>query len=144
MIVETKSGKQLTIVGTHDTEVIKRTYNFEVEDFHTYYVGDEEILVHNMCKPKSPDINPKDIAGKTPSEIDKIATDSGLIRQGPDAKGGRGSFDDPVTGNQRVLVHPNADCPHCHVNNPAGERLDIDGNVVGRESPEAHLPLGED
>ena len=24
-------------------------YNFEVEDFHTYYVGDGGILVHNMC-----------------------------------------------------------------------------------------------
>ena len=24
-------------------------YNFEVEDFHTYYVGDKSILVHNMC-----------------------------------------------------------------------------------------------
>jgi hypothetical protein len=25
------------------------TYNFEVEDFHTYYVGTEGILVHNTC-----------------------------------------------------------------------------------------------
>ena len=24
-------------------------YNFEVEDFHTYYVGDSGVLVHNMC-----------------------------------------------------------------------------------------------
>jgi len=24
-------------------------YNFEVEDWHTYYVSEEEILVHNMC-----------------------------------------------------------------------------------------------
>ncbi len=29
-------------------------YNFEVEDFHTYYVGDNDgILVHNRCKPKT-------------------------------------------------------------------------------------------
>ncbi len=26
------------------------TYNFEVEGFHTYYVGDTEVLVHNKCK----------------------------------------------------------------------------------------------
>ncbi len=26
------------------------TYNFEVEDFHTYYVGEINILVHNKCK----------------------------------------------------------------------------------------------
>ena len=25
------------------------TYNFEVEDFHTYYVGDTYVLVHNQC-----------------------------------------------------------------------------------------------
>lgn len=30
------------------------TYNFEVEDFHTYYVGAISVLVHNMCKPQSP------------------------------------------------------------------------------------------
>ena len=26
-----------------------KVYNFEVEDFHTYYVGKESILVHNSC-----------------------------------------------------------------------------------------------
>ena len=30
-------------------EVIK-VYNFEVEDWHTYFVSDSEILVHNACK----------------------------------------------------------------------------------------------
>ena len=29
-------------------------YNFEVEGFHTYFVGQTTILVHNECKPKSP------------------------------------------------------------------------------------------
>ncbi len=26
-----------------------KVYNFEVEDFHTYYVGEQSVLVHNMC-----------------------------------------------------------------------------------------------
>ncbi len=26
------------------------TYNFEVEDFHTYYVTESKVLVHNLCK----------------------------------------------------------------------------------------------
>ena len=30
-----------------------KVYNFEVEDFHTYYVGETEVLVHNMCAKKS-------------------------------------------------------------------------------------------
>ncbi len=27
-------------------------YNFEVEDFHTYFVSDASVLVHNMCAKK--------------------------------------------------------------------------------------------
>ncbi len=30
------------------------TYNFEVEDFHTYYVGDIQLLVHNKCGGETP------------------------------------------------------------------------------------------
>ncbi len=26
-----------------------KVYNFEVEDFHTYYVGEQGVLVHNLC-----------------------------------------------------------------------------------------------
>ena len=26
------------------------TYNFEVQDFHTYYVGESAVLVHNVCR----------------------------------------------------------------------------------------------
>lgn len=29
-----------------------KVYNFEVEDFHTYYVGYSSVLVHNACGPK--------------------------------------------------------------------------------------------
>lgn len=32
------------------------TYNFEVEDFHTYYVSGDKVLVHNICS-----LDPKDI-----------------------------------------------------------------------------------
>lgn len=31
------------------------TYNFEVEDFHTYYVSDSNVLVHNRCVAKDGD-----------------------------------------------------------------------------------------
>lgn len=94
--------------------------------------------------PKSPHIDPKDVAGKTPDEIDDLARNKGLIPKG-DPKSGKGAYVDPVTGKQRVLTHPKPDSgcsgPHCHVNNSAGERLDINGNVVSPKSPDAHLPL---
>ena len=40
------------------------TYNFEVEDYHTYYVGEESILVHNKCGNKNT---------KTPWDIEKYS-----------------------------------------------------------------------
>ena len=90
----------------------------------------------------SPSIDPKEIAGKTPFEIDKIAREKGLIPKGPDPKMGQGAYVDPVTGKQRVLSHPNGSCgAHCHVNNSSGQRLNIDGDVVPSESIDAHLPL---
>ncbi len=83
------------------------------------------------------------VSGKTPEEIGKIATDNGLIPKGQNPQSGQGSYTDPVTGKQRILIHPDADCgPHCHVNDADGNRLDGEGNVVDPESPEAHLPLG--
>lgn len=30
-----------------------KVYNFEVTDFHTYYVGNVNVLVHNLCGVKS-------------------------------------------------------------------------------------------
>jgi hypothetical protein len=86
-------------------------------------------------------IDPREVAGKTPEDIDTFARGKGLIPRGPDPVKGEGSYVDLVTGQQRVLIHPNALPPHAHVNNSSGERLDINGNVVEPESPEAHLPI---
>ncbi|SDT88688.1 RHS repeat-associated core domain-containing protein [Halopseudomonas salegens] len=90
---------------------------------------------------KSPNINPGDVANRTPEQIDALARERGLIPRGPDPQAGRGAYVDPATGNQRVLCHTNCANPHAHVNNPQGQRLDIDGNVVLPESPAAHLPI---
>ncbi|MDO9163299.1 MAG: RHS repeat-associated core domain-containing protein [Methylococcaceae bacterium] len=89
----------------------------------------------------SPHIDPKDVAGKTPSQIDKLANDLGLIPKGPDPQSGQGAYIDPETEEQRILCHPNCDDPHAHVNDPSGQRLDVNGNVVPPESPDAHLPI---
>jgi RHS repeat-associated protein len=90
----------------------------------------------------SPNINPKDVAGRTVGEIEGVAKKNGLVPKGPDPSAGKGAYVDPVNGNQRILVHPNASCgSHCHVNDVDGNRLDINGKRVAPESPEAHLPL---
>lgn len=93
---------------------------------------------------ESPEIKPSEVAGQTPEKIDEIAKGKGLIPKGPNPQAGQGSYTDPATGKQRILVHPDADCgPHCHVNDKDGNRLDEEGNQVPPESPEAHLPLGD-
>jgi hypothetical protein len=131
------------------------TYNFAVTDFHTYFVAPignnldpQAVWVHNNDCPKggivkgnSPEIDPGEIMGKTPDEIETISLGKGLVPKGPDPKTGRGAYNDRVTGQQRVLVHPNTDCPHCHVNNAQGQRLHSKGRVVPPESPNAYLPL---
>ena len=37
------------VVETEELDTFETTYNFEVEDVHTYFVGSESILVHNLC-----------------------------------------------------------------------------------------------
>ncbi|MCM1161706.1 MAG: polymorphic toxin-type HINT domain-containing protein [Roseburia sp.] len=44
-------GEVLTVARV-ELEILEepvRVYNFEVADWHTYYVSDEEVLVHNTC-----------------------------------------------------------------------------------------------
>lgn len=98
-------------------------------------------LVATNTPLKSPVIDPAEVAGKTPAEIDALAKQKGLIPKGPDPAGGRGAYVDPVTGEQRILCHPDG-CGggHVHVNDPSGQRLGINGKPVAPESPEAHLP----
>lgn len=102
----------------------------------------EPMLNEKADKPvESPEIDPSEIEGKTPAEIDKIAKDLGLLPKGPAPEEGKGAYIDPVTGKQRVLVHPDAVPPHAHLNDEEGNRLDVNGNVVDNDSEDAHLGI---
>ena len=50
--VLTATGEIKTITGVEveELETPVTVYNFEVKDWHTYYVSELEVLVHNMCK----------------------------------------------------------------------------------------------
>lgn len=44
---------------------------------------------------------------------------------------GQGSYIDPVTGQERIVISPSpqdGSGPHMHVNDPSGLRLDMNGN----------------
>ena len=45
------TGEDVTIkrVEVEALTEAETTYNFEVADFHTYYVTDKDVLVHNKC-----------------------------------------------------------------------------------------------
>ncbi len=43
-----------------------KDYNFEVKDFHTYFVGEEGVWVHNMCARAA---NSSTMAGKASREV---------------------------------------------------------------------------
>lgn len=49
-------------------------YNFEVADWHTYYVSEEAVLVHNMCmKPTSPNQMQNQVKeGRAPRGISRV------------------------------------------------------------------------
>ena len=49
--VETADGELLQVISVEKEYLDEpvTVYNFEVEDWHTYYVSEEEVLVHNMC-----------------------------------------------------------------------------------------------
>lgn len=47
------SNGEYGIINQIEVEVLSKpqtTYNFEVEDYHTYYVGENEVLTHNKCR----------------------------------------------------------------------------------------------
>lgn len=58
-----RDGTTRTIVGSENTGAIERTYNLEVEDLHTFFVGNSQILVHNGCK------RPNDFTRSTKGQI---------------------------------------------------------------------------
>ena len=57
--IDLRAGDRLVLINGEHTVVEKvqheilenpiKVYNFEVEDFHTYYVGNTGVLVHNVC-----------------------------------------------------------------------------------------------
>ena len=82
-------------------------YNFEVEEFHTYYVGDSGVLVHNDCdlKPTSP--------GQMQKQVERNQAPRGV-----------------------KMVHPAHQLPHGkpHVHFSDGTSLNNDGTIHDKKN----------
>jgi Pretoxin HINT domain/Bacterial toxin 24 len=72
--LETKSESWLGIDKVEKHTEVATVYNFEVQGFHTYFVSDLGLLVHNACRLK-PDPN-----AQGPHTVFKIDNETGKIR----------------------------------------------------------------
>jgi len=70
------------------------TYNFEVADFHTYYVG-EGVLVHNM--------NGQPCGGRSNAEMDKVADDLGYSKTKKLSHGQRVYYNSKVSRDMQYI-----------------------------------------
>ena len=46
----TADGREASVTAIARTDRLERTYNFEVEGYHTYFVGEVGAWVHNVCR----------------------------------------------------------------------------------------------
>ena len=102
-ILVLQNGKYV-IVEQVQHEILEhpiKVYNFEVEDFHTYYVGDSSVLVHNACNGKI----------TSPNQMQKMVE--------------RGQAPRTVIRVDGAKV--SGQLPHVHFND--GTALNIDGSV---------------
>ena len=62
--VRLQSGVTATVDSVEKIQLEEpiQVYNFEVEDFHTYYVSEQQVLVHNTCNNT---VNTKEASEKT-------------------------------------------------------------------------------
>ena len=62
----------LELVQHEILETPVTTYNFEVANFHTYYVGTYNVLVHNKCVFGEFVDNPQSLWGKTADDLEEV------------------------------------------------------------------------
>ncbi len=85
-----------------ELEVEETTYNFEVEDYHTYYVGENSLLVHNKCAFQEIVDDPTSLWGKSADEVGDILGDT-WTKGTYGTKGNGWKF---TNGDKMIAYHP--------------------------------------
>ena len=132
------NGEDLTIEDYYIelTEEPVSVYNFQVEDFHTYFVGDCAVWVHNANY--LTDKTPKDISEMTRKQLKENTPEDWDFQE----HNGRIHIKDD-NGNYRVRVDvPDKHTPynHIHILDENGNPLDANGNIVSPKDPAGHIP----
>ena len=135
-IVTTIDNSQI-IVNSKIIEILDNddnTYNFEVKDYHTYYVGDASVLVHNKCIFEELGVkNYSEVSSKyTPDEfVDKL-DELGFSKEvsfkstnsGPSTIMRKGDL------TFRIQASPSNGSAYFRVMNSSGNYLGASGNVI--------------
>ena len=153
-LLQTEDGKIIDIDGIERREGEFEVYNFKVEGFHTYFVSDLEVLVHNACgfgeAANLPDLN-----GLSGDQVRQILKDGGFQPSGstPSAKGWQ-KFKHPDKSHIDINWHtgrivrteaPKYD-PTTGARTNKAQRIDFEGNQIPRHiehkdhPPEIFLP----
>ena len=86
----------------HDETV--KVYNFKVEDYHTYFVGDSSLLVHNAeYSPTKPRYGERRISDEEYDEL-RSQTPSRKVRQKVNENNIIGA-DDPAIHGKKIEAH---------------------------------------
>ncbi|MEC8009534.1 MAG: polymorphic toxin type 47 domain-containing protein [Pseudomonadota bacterium] len=121
MVLTDEAGHKVEVVELQKLGKTQDTYNIEVADFHTYFVGESKVLVHNECSCKLRyEIKPQDKdwrgTGKTYKDaLDDAFKETGLDKVGFEvttwskSKDGK-SF--PVEYRHKSGAEVNIDYPH--------------------------------
>jgi hypothetical protein len=86
--VVSADGGELEVASTEDSGRVDTVYNFEVEEFHTYFVGEGAAWVHNDCD--------KEKQAKKRAEI--LECLKGFLQDDPDIKRVKEQFPDAKFG----------------------------------------------
>lgn len=149
--VELSDGSSGTVESVERNELDEPVtiYNFTVMDYHTYYVGENEVLVHNVggCRTGANFESGTDALRTGNSKVINSMSKEQLQANLPDGwtyteHNGRVHIKD-ASGNFRVRIDPPnkvTNYQHMHILDELGNPLDIDGNIVSPKSPDGHIP----
>ncbi len=139
--VFTSDGGCLRVISGTWLSQRQTVYNFEVEEFHTYFVGDSGVLVHNTCASR---LSIKSLRGKNIKWLKKQKPKG--WKTVPTRKNEGWIWVDE-NGNERLrFMRSNKKNPsqsqwgrqsngYFRWQNERGDFLDIDGNIVSSSDP---------
>ncbi|MEI3527959.1 MAG: hypothetical protein V8R15_08205 [Bacilli bacterium] len=128
-----------------ELEVAETTYNFEVSDYHTYYVGENSFLVHNKCIFEELGIeNYNQVGSKyTPDELINKLDDLGFSKEVTFKTAKSGPATIMKRGNLTFRIHtsPANGNAYFRVMNSGGNYLGANGTILDTVSKPVYRNL---